>query len=331
MADLHDGDSASQGGDPDPRDRLTTCPRCGYDLSGVVAAWRESCPMVGTCSECGLGLDWGETLNPMLRMPKWFVENRKSVAWRGAMRTLPRALLPWRFWGAVRMSFPVAPRRIALFLLLLAACFYATAGVAAALNVYEQRTFPWHAGEIGDYDELVALFLPFVYVGSPSFGGNLIFNGWTAAAGVWFLFVPVAFFLLPTTLRRAKVLPRHLGRAAAYGLVGLVLLLDAHLALWVGVEALYTKWGRAGWPWLGVYSWRLVRPEWFYPAGSALWLFIWWHAATRRYLRLPNAGAVALALVLLAGLATLLVVASLQLAGATTMLDAWLVPYHPYW
>ena len=40
------------------------CPRCGYDLGGVVAIFRDSCPLEGTCSECGMALRWGEVSCP---------------------------------------------------------------------------------------------------------------------------------------------------------------------------------------------------------------------------------------------------------------------------
>ena len=42
----------------------TSCPRCGYDLAGVVESWNHaeslSCPLNGTCSECGLGFEWAD-------------------------------------------------------------------------------------------------------------------------------------------------------------------------------------------------------------------------------------------------------------------------------
>jgi hypothetical protein len=38
--------------------RPAFCPRCGYDLSGTIAAWECSCPVDGVCGECGLGFRW---------------------------------------------------------------------------------------------------------------------------------------------------------------------------------------------------------------------------------------------------------------------------------
>lgn len=36
------------------------CPRCGYDLGGQVATWREACPLEGSCPECGATFAWGK-------------------------------------------------------------------------------------------------------------------------------------------------------------------------------------------------------------------------------------------------------------------------------
>ncbi|MFK7959930.1 MAG: hypothetical protein AB8G96_05330 [Phycisphaerales bacterium] len=52
----------------------TVCPRCEHDVRGVVRAWRTSCPLFGTCSECGLHYRWGEILTGAVGHPFWSVE-----------------------------------------------------------------------------------------------------------------------------------------------------------------------------------------------------------------------------------------------------------------
>jgi len=58
---------------PPPRAR---CPHCGYDLSGGAAAWGESCPLEGVCSECGRRIRWGVAIReggapPRARLSGW--------------------------------------------------------------------------------------------------------------------------------------------------------------------------------------------------------------------------------------------------------------------
>ena len=42
--------------------RQPLCPRCRYDLAGVVASWSSACPCAGVCSECGLDFLWPDLL-----------------------------------------------------------------------------------------------------------------------------------------------------------------------------------------------------------------------------------------------------------------------------
>ncbi|MCC7390586.1 MAG: hypothetical protein IT431_17690 [Phycisphaerales bacterium] len=90
------------------------CPRCGYDQTGAVAAWTDRCPLRGRCPECGIDFRWRDVLRPELDTPRWFVERR----WIGrervifsrmvrALRTWWWVLLPWRFWGRIKLHQPV--------------------------------------------------------------------------------------------------------------------------------------------------------------------------------------------------------------------------------
>jgi len=55
------------------------CPRCGYDLRGVVSSWRDTSPLIGKCSECGLSLEWSELLSRDQAEPAWCVEFQRDV------------------------------------------------------------------------------------------------------------------------------------------------------------------------------------------------------------------------------------------------------------
>jgi hypothetical protein len=69
--------------DDEPTDagpaRGLECPRCGHDLRGVVASWREACPLTGICTECGLELEWADVLSARLSLPRWSVEGCRGL------------------------------------------------------------------------------------------------------------------------------------------------------------------------------------------------------------------------------------------------------------
>ena len=131
------------------RQFVARCPRCGYDLRGLVATWEDRCPLEGVCSECGLKLRWAEVLVPEKFEPAWCVEfaaGRFAIV-RGSIRTLLCSFMPWRFWSSLNMAHGIVRRRLAIyvvFLLLLPLVGYATEQVVLAVRVrYEVAvTFP---------------------------------------------------------------------------------------------------------------------------------------------------------------------------------------------
>lgn len=103
-------------------DRPATCPRCGYDQRGVVTTWTECCPLVGTCTECGLQFNWPEVLSEKIRRPRWCVEyvtGRIRFLMATAL-TLGQSFWPWGFWQSLKMSYEPQWRRIAAYVLTLA-------------------------------------------------------------------------------------------------------------------------------------------------------------------------------------------------------------------
>lgn len=81
------------------------CPRCGYDLRGLIAAWTDRCPRRECCTECGFEIDWSEQFND-LRLPGWYVESTDRLL--GVVARTPGTflgLLPPGFaWS--RISLP---------------------------------------------------------------------------------------------------------------------------------------------------------------------------------------------------------------------------------
>jgi hypothetical protein len=97
------------------------CPRCGYDQRGVIATWKESCPLTGVCTECGLAFVWCEVLRPEKFEPRWCIEfepKARRLVW-AAMRTYFRSFLPWQFWSRLKMSDAIHWRRLLAYVLLL--------------------------------------------------------------------------------------------------------------------------------------------------------------------------------------------------------------------
>ncbi len=99
------------------RDRWARCPRCGYDLRGAVSAWETACPLTGTCTECGLALNWAEVLCPAKFEPQWCVEfiRRRRRFPTAAVITFARSWWPFGFWSAMRMSMAIRSRRLLLY------------------------------------------------------------------------------------------------------------------------------------------------------------------------------------------------------------------------
>lgn len=90
------------------------CPRCAYELSGAVATWTDSCPLAGTCPECGLAFAWPDILDPARANLPGFIEHARDGVWtlfKSAWRTWAWAMLPWVFWRKVRLEHRIVPRR----------------------------------------------------------------------------------------------------------------------------------------------------------------------------------------------------------------------------
>lgn len=98
-----------------------TCPRCGYDQSGEVAAWTDRCPTEGLCPECGTRFFWADLFDPARQNIRWLVEHAETFRGR-AQRTVPtlwRMVRPWVFWRRVDVLARTNPRAVASWVLLL--------------------------------------------------------------------------------------------------------------------------------------------------------------------------------------------------------------------
>ena len=102
-----------------PSTEVTRCPRCGYDQRGAMITWVESCPLSGTCSECGLQFQWSEVQHPEKYEPPWCVEfaSRWRSVPRACLSTFVRSFWPWGFWKRLKMSHPVHFGRLGVYVL----------------------------------------------------------------------------------------------------------------------------------------------------------------------------------------------------------------------
>lgn len=301
------------------RDITPRCPRCGYDLRGLVATWADRCPLEGVCSECGLTLRWAEVLLPEKFEPPWCVEfaPRGWAVLLACVRTLLWSLRPWTFWRRLKMSQPIRWRRLAAYLLLLAATVYTTFALS-------QGVLAWHRWwriekspslvytDVDGYTVFVhAAALPFSDSPPGSYsevwrtrGGRLrgfshIYRSPLDHArrriahehaalflGVVFITCPLVFAALPISRRRAKVRWSHVLRVTAYSTsyvaLAAIIIIVSNTAGLVG--------GRSF-----VFSDSIALLESLTLVALCPGMLIWWAVAIRRYLRMEHAFGVAVA------------------------------------
>jgi hypothetical protein len=274
------------------------CPRCGYDLSGAVAAWSDdACPTKGICSECGLDILWRDVLNPAYASSDLFFETAKRRLPRAFRITLWGAVRPWKLWSWLQMQFPFRPSRAALFTCFAFALLWLCgAAMLATVSWGIRHFFPtwwWRPTWI---DLFFNSFTPFgrgawITLHTPT---------WFIGTLLWWTLAPISFALVPLTLRQAHVRPSHLMRVWAYSWIGLP------FALYITAAARACA-GHAIEKWAGTLPGRLpTLCRWTSEspaipvALAALWLIVSWRSAAKHYLRLPRPGLVAAALLLVA-------------------------------
>lgn len=311
--------------------QVILCPRCGYDLRGVVAKWLDACPLEGTCAECGLHFKWAELLHPEKFEPRWCVEyapRLRALPWR-AVKTYGMTFWPWSFWRKLRMTDPPRWRNLVAYAAIILAVMYLafaasiaaitwqhvgwnltsglTASAPRAKIALKAGVFPLSSHSPGNYNSaaMPAFWIP---VSSPrdifkTYWGEGIGQVVPAMTCVHLL-CALGFVVLPVSRRKAKVRWRHIGRITLYGLALLsppVLIYAAAL----GGPTLVELVTQSSFALLARLSLILMNV-----AGIMVVLYfplelIWWSTATSRYLKMPHGWGVGVALMLMAGLATI--------------------------
>lgn len=275
--------------------RPAVCPRCRYDLSGTTRQWTDRCPLSGRCNECGLEFDWAQVF--VLTEHPWLFEYH----WRRGpivrlLRTIWRSLRPWSFWRDVKMSDPVYLRPAAVVWI---TCL--STGLLAALGSIISGRHTMFSNWFGRNQQHDWAYWRDLVVEAAGDAPRIV---WMRVSGALFVLVgmPIAFALLPTTLRRARVRRAHILRIWMYSLSFLTVLAIG----WLLLEAVCD--------WLDLYAaldiidpWRWYS-SWDDPIRSAavpgatvaglatLWMMIFWYCAVRFYLRLRHAALVSISL-----------------------------------
>jgi len=223
---------ADPAAEPVPAQRVRAlCPRCGYDLSGVVESWTESCPLEGVCSECGLGVVWGRVLRAG-SCPHWSCEHVVVLtAWR-VFKTGLRALLPWKLWRKLTLENDVVPQRLRAML------------IRGVLTGYGVGLLAWLASVMASW-LIFAWVRPAAPFGSPAVWfvakGSLswpIEAGWNCSGEAWAFLswtllciagigvaLPWSLMLVPKTLSGARIRRDHLLRGSGFACLGHIVLL----------------------------------------------------------------------------------------------------------
>ncbi len=290
-----------------------TCPRCGYDQSGVIASWTASCPLVGRCSECGLDFSWRDVLNPRWIVPAWSFEHCRGWWQVGKhLRTCLRAWRPWSFWRAMRMELPLRSLRLWRHLAAMLLAFHLVFAISAAWQVWDSQTgwvAWWRAQGLNpDREALLATIDAFVWpYWEVAFLGSSMGSWRPYAIGrfelfllLWMAATPMGFFILIDTFRRVRVRYVHLWRGLVYSTTAMplwALVLGFCSSEWLGslLDTLTTVYA-VPWDSIGEITARSLI------AIAAAWHALFWWTMVRFYLRLPHAEGVAAAMLVISGL-----------------------------
>ena len=309
------------------------CPRCGYDLRGQVDAWHPGfgsrsgevqssdethsavrdedvgakCPVEGTCSECGLTFEWADLFSPARQITQ-LLEVDERVSWRTVAWTLWYSLWCWPLWKRLGMHHPIRLERIAA--VVVASFVVAYVGIAPVdfcitnadwffSSLTGSQRWAWRSNYI-DWHPLI----PFGSVLLGEWWNVLVGVPWFCVAALQWLLMPFCFFLLPISLRRAKVRKLHLVRGVSYATTWMVLSLQLHgFVGWI-VDVIQNRYGFS----IFIGTIGMYEVPWMASLYSLVGTAIWWSVFSQRYLKLRSPWLVGSLLALLCMLLSVIVV-----------------------
>lgn len=292
-----------------PHSHHPFCPRCGYDLSGAVAAWKDSCELVGTCPECGLGYDWADVLRPERMLLPGFVEHAlprgaEGRRWylRRAVRTWLWTIWPMAFHRRVQLHHRINLARMFAWLPVMCVLMVLLGAAAEAMNVAVYYWLPGRSWKVfmeglGTFVNSaslgMAVYRPgyWYWVGFRGMGFGLPVYFWAVVA--FCALVPLLLLAMPETRLRAQVRTVHVLRASIFGMSWLVAGLAIRVCTRIAVllvslvERLATGGVTGGGPGRAA----IGLPWWFgwaFGGAVAIWLTAWWWLVISRGLKLEQ-------------------------------------------
>ncbi len=302
------------------------CPRCGYDLRGETDRWTDACPLESICPECGLRVNWSFMFGPDHHGPAWSVEHPDRRFIPAAVSTFLRTLLPGGLWRTLVMSSHARPVSLACYAIVGAitvSLLAAIPEIVIDLNFgYLRYAFSrpqgvWRGPSNTDlaYHALSMLLAPFGTFWWSRYSWPSPIVDWQLMLPPLFVVLcPAAYLCLPATLNLCKVRKRHIARAFLLGVPATVLWYEL---IYLGHVLLQIAFSNA----TGRFAAMLYAIE-RYAESGLLWIvaalalqWVWWQSVNRRYLCLPNPKAVTFAMLLIAGLGTLIPLFAFTRAG----------------
>ena len=318
------------------------CPRCGYDQSGIIAAWADVCPLEGVCSECGLEVRWEEILSPKFAPPAWSFEHTPRPSASRFFRTHARATVVPSFWRGLRLEHGVVAQRLIMAMIAWIVMCHLMVSVVSGVRIYRQGSAA-----------LAKIPFPVVAPGSPAptvrsgpvrrrptpgFGFGPIPTRKQATDSLWSAVLQGTLWpygverITPASLgiiRFRSVVPRSFGELLFFAAMippGFLVLGDTfrkcrvrfvHLvrgtAYSLSLPAMAAVVCLLGASFIEEVPWTLVSLV------CALWLCVYWVLFVRVYLRLTHAGWVAAAMLTISGLSTLILMVLLWI----TRMGGW--------
>lgn len=266
------------------------CPRCDYDLSGETESWKRQCPLEGRCPECGLDIAWHDLLSPTHQRPKWSFEHAHTRRLRAFLGTIARSVMPWNLARSLKMHHEFRPVRLGVLVAGTVLVLYLSLVAFALPQVANDLLWAFSSQTPPPVDVL----------------GLLRFTAWpisidpyrpTRASNpvlfaplplIWGALVTILFAVIPITIRRHRVSPRHFVRMGAYCTVG-VMSLAASEQLILALDGLHwTQYHFTG-RHTAMMNWLpYAIVEWM-QAATIVWMILFWWCAFRFYMRLPHA------------------------------------------
>jgi hypothetical protein len=323
----------------DPVAGVTTCPRCGHEVGGLLSVWTDACPLHGTCSECGLTFAWSELLRGQLHLDRWLFEN--APRWFAVVAypiTLIAALVPWSLWRRVRMTHPIRAARCAVLastpiaLLVAAVIFGVVYTVNKGISNKIISAAPYGA-TVTAQTRLATFAMTLVSPGSNqiiafdlTYPANSVPAINSGKSGALVVRTPLWGGCSPREFWRMSIANARFGMALAFPL-SVAFSVVAFAALPIARRRAKVRWVHL----LRAASYALATMPLVYvitrqlPANAVLTAFpcwvalvLFWQATTQSYLRMSRSLAVALSVATLAMLGTIIVFALLAMASFPT-------------